>query len=75
MATHLERLANSRALLLATLKTITIEEYRRPRPVAHYIITPEWILHHLMQHEAEHRGQIADLGRRAGRPQGLRTDP
>lgn len=24
-------------------------------------VTPEWVLHHLMQHEAEHRGQIGEL--------------
>jgi uncharacterized damage-inducible protein DinB len=26
--------------------------------VTSYLVTPEWVLHHLMQHEAEHRGQI-----------------
>ena len=65
MATHLWRLDESRALLLRTLATISMDEMRRPRPVEQYIITPEWTLHHLMQHEAEHRGQIAELGRRA----------
>ncbi|MGA7731021.1 MAG: hypothetical protein WCD37_07085 [Chloroflexia bacterium] len=24
----------------------------------HYDVTPEWVLHHLMQHEGEHRGHI-----------------
>jgi uncharacterized damage-inducible protein DinB len=26
-----------------------------------YDVTPEWVVHHLMQHEAEHRGQIGEL--------------
>jgi hypothetical protein len=29
-----------------------------------YEVTPEWVLHHLCQHEAEHRAEIAAL--RAG---------
>ena len=28
---------------------------------------PEWVLHHLMQHEAEHRSQIGALRARAQR--------
>jgi uncharacterized damage-inducible protein DinB len=31
--------------------------------LADYETTPEWVLHHLMQHEAEHRGQIGELRR------------
>jgi uncharacterized damage-inducible protein DinB len=34
------------------------------RSLAEYDVTPEWVLHHMMQHEAEHRGQIGAL--RAG---------
>jgi hypothetical protein len=26
-----------------------------------YDVTPEWVLHPLLQHEAEHRGQISDM--------------
>jgi uncharacterized damage-inducible protein DinB len=40
---------------------MTVAEFRRPRPVNFYLVTPEWVLHHLMQHEAEHRGQIEIL--------------
>jgi uncharacterized damage-inducible protein DinB len=32
-----------------------------------YDVTPEWVLHHLMQHEAEHRSQIGALRARAQR--------
>jgi uncharacterized damage-inducible protein DinB len=32
-----------------------------------YDVTPEWVLHHLMQHEAEHRSQIGAPRARAQR--------
>lgn len=62
---HLLRLDTGRGLLLNTLRTITPAEFRRVRPVESYDITPEWALHHLMQHEAEHRGEIMALRQRA----------
>jgi uncharacterized damage-inducible protein DinB len=62
---HLLRLDAARALLLKTLHTITPAEFRRVRAVETYDITPEWALHHLMQHEAEHRGQLMELRQRA----------
>jgi uncharacterized damage-inducible protein DinB len=37
------------------------EEFRRPRKVEDYTVTPEWVIHHLIQHEAEHRGQIGEI--------------
>jgi uncharacterized damage-inducible protein DinB len=58
---HLQRLDSSRQLLLNAFHHLTLEEYRRPRRVEDYITTPEWVLHHLMQHEAEHRGQIGEI--------------
>lgn len=62
---HLLRLDAARTLLLKTLRTMTPTEFRRVRTVEDYDITPEWALHHLMQHEAEHRGQIMELRQRA----------
>jgi hypothetical protein len=62
---HLLRLDAARALFLKTLRTITLTEFRRVRTVETYDITPEWALHHLMQHEAEHRGQLMELRQRA----------
>jgi uncharacterized damage-inducible protein DinB len=38
-----------------------LDDVRRPRALPGYTITPEWTLHHVMQHEAEHRGQIMTL--------------
>jgi uncharacterized damage-inducible protein DinB len=62
---HLERLDRSRALLLQHLSHMTLDEWRRPRRIENYTITPEWAIHHLMQHEAEHRGELMELRRRA----------
>lgn len=66
---HLARLDAVRAELLATFTAMTAGDFRRPHalPQYGYTITPEWTLHHLMQHEAEHRGQIMTLRDFAGR--------
>jgi uncharacterized damage-inducible protein DinB len=50
-----------RRQLLDVYRAMTVAEFRRPRPVPPHLVTPEWVLHHLMQHEAEHRGQIEQL--------------
>ena len=62
---HLLRLDVARTQLLKTLRAMTPTEFRRERTVEEYDITPEWALYHLMQHEAEHRGQIMELRQRA----------
>lgn len=62
---HLRLLDATRALLLAAFREITLEDFRRLRSFEAYDVTPEYVLHHLVQHEAEHRGQIAQL-RRSG---------
>lgn len=61
LAEHWQRLAYVRELLLKTYQTMTLAEYRRPRSLEHYDVTPEWVLHHLMQHEAGHREEICAL--------------
>ncbi len=43
---------------------MTLEEFRRLRSFADYDVTPEWVLHHLCQHEAEHRSEMSAVGRR-----------
>jgi uncharacterized damage-inducible protein DinB len=65
LATHLQRLDSGRALLLDTLRQMTVNDFFRPRTVAGVEVTPEWVLHHLMQHEAEHRGQIGEIRNQA----------
>ena len=61
---HLSRLETVRGLLLGVYEQMDLSDFRRVRSLEHYDVTPEWVLHHLMQHEAEHRGQIGAL--RAG---------
>lgn len=61
LAEHLQRLAVVRRLLLDVFEAMDLAEFRRVRPLPNYDVTPEWVLHHLMQHEAEHRSQIGAL--------------
>jgi len=58
LADHLQRLDSVRRHLVATVQPMRRREYRRTRNLPTYAVTPEWVVHHLMQHEAEHRGQI-----------------
>lgn len=58
---HLQRLATTRKRLLKELQSLTAEDFVRPRPTTVGEATPEWIIHHLRQHEAEHRGQIQEI--------------
>lgn len=62
---HLRRLETVRGLLLAAFQQMDLAEFRRVRSFEHYDVTPEWVLHHLAQHEAEHRSQIGALRARA----------
>ncbi len=66
---HWQRLDFVRGLLLAVYKPMSLAEYRRPRHMDDYDVTPEWVLHHLMQHEAGHRDEIGAL--RIGAEQSL----
>jgi len=64
---HLQRLAVVRRLLLDVFEGMDLAEFRRVRVLPPYDVTPEWVLHHLMQHEAEHRSQIGALRAKAQR--------
>jgi len=46
---------------LSREKEMTLQEFRRPHDFPDYQVTAEWVLHHLIQHEAEHRGHIQML--------------
>lgn len=68
LADSLERLDVVRRHLLAAYREMSLAEFRRVREFPDYDVTPEGVLHHLIQHEAEHRGQIGlvrDLAERA----------
>jgi uncharacterized damage-inducible protein DinB len=58
---HLERLQAIRSLLLARLRTMTAADLHRPRQLPDYDVSPAWVLHHLAQHEAEHRGELGAM--------------
>lgn len=58
---HLERLAAIRHWVLDRLRPMTSEEFHRVRPLERYDVSPDWAVHHIMQHEAEHRSHIAWL--------------
>lgn len=57
---HLDRLDRVRAELLAAFRGMTAEDWRTARELPQYTVTPEWVIYHLVEHEAHHRGQIAD---------------
>ena len=58
---YVGRLDAIRDRLLAAFREMSLAEFRRLRHLPDYDVTPEWVVHHLMQHEAEHRGQIGML--------------
>ena len=55
---HLARLSAVRKTLLDKLRGMTSEDFHRPRSLPNYEVSPAWVLHHLAQHEAEHRGEL-----------------
>jgi len=61
---HEERLHYVRNRLVGVLGAMSLSEFLRVRHLEAYDVTPQWVVHHLLQHEAEHRGQIAILRHR-----------
>jgi uncharacterized damage-inducible protein DinB len=61
----LSRLDAVRSELKTSYYTMDYADFRRLRSLPKYDVSPEWVLHHLLQHEAEHRGQIKLLKRKA----------
>lgn len=59
VARALDRLTRVRRLQLAELEPMTDADLHRPRRRPEYDVTPAWVLHHLLQHEAEHRAHLA----------------
>lgn len=55
----LQRLARVRAHLLEALGSMDDGDLHALREQPSYDVTPAWALHHLIQHEAEHRAHIA----------------
>lgn len=61
LATRLERLGAVRRYLLERLRPMSNDDFHRIRHLERYDAAPDWVLHHLLQHEAEHRSHIAWL--------------
>lgn len=57
---HLHRLRTTQSRFNEELSGIDDAEYRRPRASCRGQ-TLEWVVHHLRDHEAEHRGQIEQI--------------
>lgn len=59
---HLARLDRIRTEFLKEVAALTVDQVNAPRlHPDNYLVSPAWVLHHLMQHEAEHRGQITAI--------------
>jgi len=61
LAVHLNRLAAIRDAFTDVLKGMSMEDFRRLRTSGDDLVTPEWVIEHLAQHEAEHRGQLWEV--------------
>jgi uncharacterized damage-inducible protein DinB len=63
LAEHLERLARVRTTLIERVAPMSLEAFITPRQRADYDVSPVWAIHHLLQHESEHRSEIGWLKR------------
>ena len=59
---HLDRLKVVREKLLEGFSKMSLEEFVTTKQFEEYDVSPVYVLHHLMQHEAEHRSQIDRIG-------------
>ena len=58
---HVDRLQGVRAFVLDRLRPMSNDDFHRVRELEAYDVAPDWALHHILQHEAEHRSHIAWL--------------
>ena len=58
---HIQRLSTVRKFFLGSMRGMSDDEFQRVRSFPDYKVTPRWTIHHLMQHEAEHRGEIMSI--------------
>ncbi|MCM3262219.1 DinB family protein [Paenibacillus sp. FSL H8-0457] len=61
LAEHLHRMHMVRQELVAHFRGMDLSDWRRPRQLEAYDVTPEWVIYHLIEHESHHRGQIFQL--------------
>lgn len=55
---HLSRLKSVRENFLDSLRGMDAPDFNRLRNLDEYNVSPAWVLHHLAQHEAEHRAEL-----------------
>ena len=48
-----------RGRLVERVGALPPEEFNRVHSLPDYDVNPEWVLNHLVQHEAEHRAEIS----------------
>ncbi|KKI88500.1 damage-inducible protein DinB [Bacillus sp. SA1-12] len=61
---HFYRLNKVREVFLSHFRSMDLTDWRKPRLLEHYDVTPEWVVYHLIEHESHHRGQIFHLLRK-----------
>ncbi len=66
---HLQRLERSHAVVMEELRSFTPVDWRSLRSPEgkEYNVSPEWVVFHLVEHEAGHAYQILSIRQRAGR--------
>ncbi|WP_441296569.1 DinB family protein [Bacillus sp. AFS023182] len=58
---HFYRLNKVREVFLSHFRSMDLTDWRKPRVLEHYDVTPEWVVYHLIEHESHHRGQIFQI--------------
>ncbi|MGE1165316.1 DinB family protein [Peribacillus sp. SIMBA_075] len=58
---HFYRLNKVRQVFLSNFRSMNLTDWRKPRVLDQYDVTPEWVVYHLIEHESHHRGQIFQL--------------
>lgn len=61
LADHVARLETTREILVRAVHALSLEDFGQERHIRDYVVTPEWILYHLLEHEALHAGQIRTI--------------
>jgi hypothetical protein len=62
---HLARLARVREVVLREVAPMSLEAFTRVHARARYDVSGVWVIHHLLQHESEHRAELGWLRRHA----------
>lgn len=61
---HARRLAACRSILVSAFEKLSRSDFQRVRRLEDYDVTPEWVIYHLLEHEAHHRAEIRALASR-----------